>query len=95
MNCSAQVYSIRSTVNGEGIHWEKAEGGSQSRMTSLLICERCIIGAVCDIKWYEVWADRLRSPNEDGGDKPRPFIINAIWAGFVLAENRGGTVTRT
>ena len=40
MNCSAQVYSTRSTVNGEGVHWEKAEGGSQNRTTSSLkICE--------------------------------------------------------
>ena len=28
MNCSAQSYSTRSTVNGEGVHWEKVEGGS-------------------------------------------------------------------
>ena len=29
-----------------------------------------------------------------GGDRSRPFIIIVIWAGFVLAENRGNTVTR-
>ena len=49
---------------------------------------------MCHVKWYEVWAYRLRSPNGGGGDRPRPFIIIAIWAGFVLAENRGNTVTR-
>ena len=38
--------------------------------------------------------NRLRSPNGEGSDRPRPFIIIAIWAGFVLAENRGGTVRR-
>ena len=37
MNCSAEVYPTRSTVYGEGTHWEKAEGGSQSRTTSSLI----------------------------------------------------------
>ena len=35
-NCSAKVYSTRSIVNGEGVHWEKAEGGSQNRTTSSL-----------------------------------------------------------
>ena len=44
------------------------------------LCERCIIGAVCHVKWYEVWLYRLRSPNGGGGDRPRPFIIIAIWA---------------
>ena len=92
MNCSAQSYSTRSTVNGEAVHWEKGEGGSNKTTSSL--CERCITGAVCHVKWYEVWAYRLRSPDEGGGDRPRPFIIIAIWAGFVLAENRGNTVTR-
>ena len=38
MNCSAQSYSTRSTVNGEGVHLEKGEGGSQNRTTSLQIC---------------------------------------------------------
>ena len=78
MNCSAQSYSTRSTVNGEGVHWEKGEGGSNKTTSSL--CERCIMGAVCHVKWYEVWAYRLRSPNGGGGDRPRPFIIIAIWA---------------
>ena len=54
-----------------------------------------MIGAVYRVKWYEVWAYRLRSPNGGGGDKPRSFVIIAIWAGFVLAENRGNAVTRT
>ena len=58
------------------------------------LCERCIVGTVCHVKWYEVWAYRLRSPNGGGSDRPRPFIIIAIWADFVLAENRGNTVTR-
>ena len=44
------------------------------------LCERCIIGAVCHVKWYEVCAYRLRCPNGGGGDRPRPFIIIAIWA---------------
>ena len=26
------------------------------------------------------WVYRLRSPNGGGGDRPRPFIIVAIWA---------------
>ena len=37
MNCSAQSYSTRSTVNGEGVLWEKGEGGSQNKTTSSLI----------------------------------------------------------
>ena len=32
------------------------------------------------VKWYEVWAYRLRSPNGGGGDRPRSLIIIAIWA---------------
>ena len=36
--------------------------------------------------------DGLRSPNEGGGGSPRPFLVVAFWAGFVLAENRGDTV---
>ena len=35
---------------------------------------------MCHVKWYEVWAYRLRSPNGGGGDRPHPFIIIAIWA---------------
>ena len=37
MNCSAQLYSTRSTVNGDGVHCEKADGGCQKRTTSSLI----------------------------------------------------------
>ena len=47
-----------------------------------------------DVKWYEVLADRLRSPNGGGGDRPHPFVIITIWAGFVLVENRAGSVVR-
>ena len=61
-------------MNGEGVHWEKVEGGSNKTTPSLY--ERCIIGAVCHVKLYEVWAYRLRSPNGGGGDRPRPFITS-------------------
>ena len=44
---------------------------------------------------YEVLADRQRTPNRGDVDWPHPFIIIAIWEGFVLVENRGGTVTRS
>ena len=37
MNCSAQLYSTKSTVNGDGVHCENAEGGCQKRTTSSLI----------------------------------------------------------
>ena len=57
------------------------------------VCEQCIIGAMCQVKWYELWAYRLRSTSRGGGGRPRPFIIIAIWAGFMLAENRGSTVS--
>ena len=32
-----QSYSTRSTVNGEGVLWEKGKGGSQNKTTSSLI----------------------------------------------------------
>ena len=38
--------------------------------------------------------DVLKSPNGGGGGRPRPFAVVAFWAGFVLAENSGDTVTR-
>ena len=37
MNCSAQPYSTRYFVNGEGVFREKGEGGSQSKTPSSLI----------------------------------------------------------
>ena len=37
MNCSAQIYSTRFTVNGDGVHCEKTEGGCQKRTKSSLM----------------------------------------------------------
>ena len=37
MNCSAQSYSTRYTVNGEGVLWEKVEGENKNKTTSSLI----------------------------------------------------------
>ena len=37
MNCSAQLYSTRFTVSGDGVHFEKADGGCQKRTTSSLM----------------------------------------------------------
>ena len=37
MNCSAQSYSTRDIVNGDGALWDKGEGGSQNKTTSSLI----------------------------------------------------------
>ena len=37
MNCSAQSYSTRYFVNGEGVLWKKGEEGSQNKTTSLLV----------------------------------------------------------
>ena len=37
MNCSAQLYSTRSTVNGDDAHCEKVDGGRQKRTTSSLM----------------------------------------------------------
>ena len=34
MNCFAQSYSTRYTVNGEGVLWEKGEGENQNKTTS-------------------------------------------------------------
>ena len=36
-NCSAQIQLARSTVNGDGVHCEKADDGCQKRTTSSLI----------------------------------------------------------
>ena len=52
------------------------------------------MGVDCGAKWDEVSVNRLKGPNEGGGGRPRPFAIVAFWAGFVLAENRGDTITR-
>ena len=38
--------------------------------------------------------DELRSGNGEGGGRPHPFTVVAFWAGVMLAENRGDTVTR-
>ena len=38
--------------------------------------------------------DGLKSPNGGGGGRPRPFVVVAFWAGFVLAENRVDTVAQ-
>ena len=35
----------------------------------------------------------MRERNGGGCDRPRPFRVIAIWAGFVLAKYRGSTVT--
>ena len=37
MNCYAQSYLTRDTVNGDGVLWEKGEGVSQNKTTSSLI----------------------------------------------------------
>ena len=37
MKCTAQLYLTRSTVNGDGVHCEKDDGGCQKRTTSSLI----------------------------------------------------------
>ena len=58
------------------------------------ICERWVIVVERDAKCNEVSVDGLRSPNGGGGGRPRPFAVVTFWAGFVLAENRGDTVTR-
>ena len=85
MNCSAQPYSARSTVNSEGVYWEEGEGGSRNKTTSSLIYVSDVSYAPCA---------RPSGTKYERGDRPRLFIIIAIWAGFVLTENRGNTVTR-
>ena len=37
MNCSAQLYSIRSTVNGDSVNCEKTESGCQKITTLSLM----------------------------------------------------------
>ena len=94
MNCSAQSYSTRSTVNGGGVHCEKADGECQKRTTSsLMLCKQCVIGGISEFERDESGAQVMRERNGGGCDKPRPFSVNAIWAGIVLAKCRGDTVT--
>ena len=60
------------------------------------VCKRCVIGGVGVFKRDERGAQVMRSHakrNGGGCDRPRPFRIIAIWAGFVLAQCRGSTVT--
>ena len=37
MNCSARTCSTRSTMKGDGVHWEKADGGCEKKRTSPLV----------------------------------------------------------
>ena len=93
MNCSAQLCSTRSTVNGDGVHCEKTEGGCQKRTTSSLMYvamrrrrrERVQVG--------RKEAQVMRGRNGRGCDRPRPFSIIAILAVVVLTKCRGSTVT--
>ena len=73
---------------------EKPKGAARRTTSVSDLCERCIIGAACQFKWYKMWAYRLRSRNGGGSDRPRQFIILVIWVSFVLAEHCGGTFTR-
>ena len=57
------------------------------------VCKRCVIGGVCVFKRDERGAQVMRGRNRGGCDRPRPFRIIAIWAGFVLVQCRGSTVT--
>lgn len=41
MNCSAQLFLTRSTINGDGVHWETADGGCQNmRLRNVRVCHR-------------------------------------------------------
>ena len=57
------------------------------------VCKRCVIGGVGVFKRDERGAQVMRRRNGGGCDRPRPFRTIAIWAGFVLAQCRGSTVT--
>ena len=57
------------------------------------VCKRCVIGGVGVFKRDERGAQVMRRRDGGGCDRPRPFRIIAIWAGFVLAQCRGSTVT--
>ena len=37
MNCSAQLYSTRSTTRGNGVYWERVKIGCQNRAISPLV----------------------------------------------------------
>ena len=74
-------------MNGKGVHWEESEWGSQNRTSSLIYVSDAS-WVTCAMSSGTKWSYKLRSPNGGGGDRPRPFIIIAIWAGFVLPEMR-------
>ena len=56
--------------------------------------KRSIIDASRGEEWIEKLADSPRSLDGGGYDRPHPFDVIRIWAGFVLAKNRGSAVTR-
>ena len=93
MNCSAQLYSTRSTVNGDSVHCEKTEGGCQKRTTLSLMHKRYVIGGISVFERDEKGAQVMRERNGGGCDRPPPFSIIAIWAITALAKCRGSTVT--
>ena len=89
MNCSAELYSTRSTVNGDGVHCEKTEGGCQKRTTSSLMYVSDASGGVSVFEWDKRRAQVMRGRNGGGCNRPRPFGIIAIWAVVVLTKYRG------
>ena len=61
MNCSAQLYSTRSTVNGESVHCEKAEGGCQKKDDIVIdVCKRCVVGGIGVFKRDDKGAQVMR-----------------------------------
>ena len=91
MNCSAQLYSTRSTVS---VHCEKNRRWVPEKNDIVAdVCKRCVVGGVRVFKWDEKRAQVMRERNGGGCDRLRPFSIIAIWAVVVLTKYRRSTVT--
>ena len=61
MNCSAQLYSTRSTVNGDSVHCEKAEEWVPEKDDIVTdVCKRCVIGGIGVFKGDERGAQVIR-----------------------------------
>ena len=53
--------------------------------------EGSVQGIVGEFKSDRNWAHNLLKGNGRGRDRTRPSTVIVIWAGFVLAKNRGST----
>lgn len=83
------------TVNDDGHHLEKSNGGCQKKNGIVTcLCKRWVLRIICVYKWPKVREQDMRSGNGGGGDRPRPSRVIANHAGIGLDRTRGSTVPR-